>query len=336
VRANLTLESAACRHALRVTAAVAVGTVLYRVLELPRGYWIPMTALLVLKPEFHDTFSRGLARIGGTIAGALLATVVVTIAAPGHGALTVLVLVFVWCCYAVFRINYALFTVCLTAYVVFILMLSGVVEMTAATLRAEYTLAGGLLGLSLFALWPTWAGTTARGALADMLDAHGKYVDVLLGGYADPSHADLHRIAAIRAAARLTRSNTEAVVERMLSEPARRSTLPPRSAIGILAALRRHALAALALHAGLERGVPAPVPGMELLRTEMTAALAALASAMRTETAPPPLPDLRATQLALGATDALVNAETDLMVDSVNTLATLLAQLPRQDMLERA
>ena len=29
-----------------------------------------MTALLVLRPEYHDTFARGLARVGGTILGA--------------------------------------------------------------------------------------------------------------------------------------------------------------------------------------------------------------------------------------------------------------------------
>ena len=56
-----------------------------------------------------------------------------------------------WGCYALFRINYALFTVCLTGYVVFILMLSGVAEMTAASLRAMYTIEGGALALIVYA-----------------------------------------------------------------------------------------------------------------------------------------------------------------------------------------
>jgi hypothetical protein len=54
---------------------------------------------------------------------------------------------------------------------------------------------------------------------------------------------------------------------------------------------------------------------------------------VRNGTASAPLADLRSTQLALGASDALVNAETDLMVDSINTIASLLAQQARQDML---
>jgi uncharacterized membrane protein YccC len=324
LRANLTLQSAACRHALRVAAAVAIGTAGARLLALPRGYWIPMTALIVLKPEFHDTFIRGVARMAGTIAGVGLAAAVVHAFTPGRGALTMLVLASVWGCYALFRINYAMFTVCLTAYVVFILMLSGVAEATAAALRAEYTVAGGLLALLLYAVWPTWAGATARAALAAMLTAHSRYVRALLDAFADPSRVDLARINAIRADARLARSNAEAVVERMLAEPTRRAALTPRVTIGVLAALRRHALAALALHAGLERGVRAPVPGMALLADEMTAALATLAASMEAGTPPPPLQNLRATQLALGATDALVNDETDLMVDSVNTIGSLL------------
>src|SRR5439155_13401684 len=129
---------------------------------------IPMTALLVLRPEFHDTLTRGLARMTGTVTGAGVATLIVHYAAPGPGALMILVLVFVWGCYALFRTNYAIFTVCLTAYVVFILMLSGVGEMTAAVTRAVYTIEGGVLALAVYAVWPTWAGDSVRGALAGM------------------------------------------------------------------------------------------------------------------------------------------------------------------------
>ena len=95
-----------------------------------------------------------------------------------------------------------------------------------------------------------------------MLDAHGAYVDALLRRIRDPRRIDLdgssqtpHR----RAARALERRGG---VERMLAEPASRAALPPRVAVGLLAALRRHALGALALHAGLERGVDDPVRGM--------------------------------------------------------------------------
>ncbi len=327
LRANLTLESTACRHALRLAAAIALSTAIYRVMRLPRGYWMPLTVLLVLRPEFQDTFVRGVARIAGTILGAGLATLIVREFSPGPSALAALVLAFVWGCYAVFRVNYAIFTVFVTGYVVFILMLSGVGELAAATTRAIDTVAGGLLALAVYAIWPTWAATTVRSALAALLDAHGRYVVALLDSYANPPARDLVRLAHLRADARVARSNFEAAVERMLVEPSRRGLLRSRTAVGLLAALRRHALAALALHAGLERGVDGSSPGMARLSTEMSTSLTRLAEAVRSGTAPPPLPPLRQTQLALAkSVSHAVAEETDLMVDGVNTMAELLAR----------
>jgi uncharacterized membrane protein YccC len=323
--ANLTRRSTAFRHALRLGLTVGAATAVYHVLQLERGYWIPMTALLVLRPEFHDTFARGIARIAGTVAGAAVATLIVNAFNPGPIALTVLVLAFVWGCYALVRMNYAIFTVCLTGYIVFVLMLGGVAEMTAAATRALYTIAGGALALCVYALWPTWAASTARESLGAMLDEHGAYVRVLLRGYADPRAIDLDELSRIRIGARLARSNAEATVERMLAEPESRASIAPRVAVGLLAALRRHSLGALALHAGLDRGLSEPVRGMGQLTEEMTAALAQLAAAVRSGDAPAPLPPLRETQLALGATDALVGEETDLMVDSIKTIAALLS-----------
>jgi uncharacterized membrane protein YccC len=49
VTANLSLRSAVCRHAIRMAAAVAIAELLSRKLETPRAYWLPMTAVLVLK-----------------------------------------------------------------------------------------------------------------------------------------------------------------------------------------------------------------------------------------------------------------------------------------------
>ncbi len=331
LRANLTLRSAACRHAVRLAATVAVATSIYRLLALPRGYWLPLTAVLVLKPEFYDTFARGIARIGGTILGAALATLVTHAVAPGPRLLTGLVLVFVWACYALIRPSYAIFTVCITCYVVFLLMLAGVPELTAVTYRLVYTAEGGALALLLYAVWPTWTGAEVRPALAGLLEAHAGYVAALLDGYRDPGRADVRALGDIRIAARLTRSNAEAVVERMLGEPAARHAIPRAVAVGILAATRRHALAALALHAGLEQGGAAPVGGVDALAGQMTTSLRGLADALRRGIPPPLLPPLRQTQLALASGHGLLRDETDLMVDSVNTIAALLGGPPQSE-----
>jgi uncharacterized membrane protein YccC len=325
IRANLSPGSAACRHAVRLAIAVGLAEAMYRVASLPRGYWMPMTAALVLKPDFADTFTRSFARVAGTLLGAAVATAVVHFWSPPPFALVVLILVLVWACYAVFRVNYALFTVFLTGYVVFLLMLSGVAEMTASSLRAEYTIGGGVLALAVFAAWPSWAGRSVRAALAEMLDAHRAYVDLLLGGFESGQSPAAERLTQLRNVARLARSNAEATIDRMAREPAHAATLDPHVAVDVLAALRRNALAALALHAGLERGVDAPLPGVAPLRALIDRRLAGLAAAIRAGQPAGEMPELRRAHLALrGAAAERLGPETDIMVDALNTIAALL------------
>jgi len=307
--------------------AVGIETTIYQVMQLPRGYWMAMTALLVLRPDFHDTFARGAARMAGTVLGGGVATLLVTQVQPQPAGLTFLVLLFVWTGYAIFRMNYTLFTIAITGYVVFILMLSGVAEMTAVTLRAIDTIAGGCIALVVYAAWPTWAGSTVRSALATMFEAQSIYLHALLNAYADPKSADLARVTRLRGAARRARSNAEAIVERMLAEPERKATIQPRIATGLLAAIRRNALTALALHAGVERGVPTPSPKLAPLATAIKDSLSLLAEAVREGRAPRPLPPLRQIHRAMsGEISSLVEHEADLMVDTINTLAELLTK----------
>jgi hypothetical protein len=326
LRANLTIQSTACRHALRLAVTLAIATGLYQVLALPRGYWAPLTAVIVLKPEFSETFSRGIARVLGTLFGAGAATVITIVLEPGAVMLTALVLAFVWAGYALFRTNYAIFTVCITAYIVFLLGLTGVAEATTAEYRILYTTAGGALALIAYGVWPTWTGPQVRQLLADLLEALGRHTAAVLAGYADPAAVDLDVLQDLRAAGRLARSNAEAAVDRMLVEPADRQTLPPHVAMGVLAAARRYALSALALHAGLEHGPREVVRQLEPVGGRLQHALDALARAIR-DGGEPPVPAIAVLQPPMRTAAARrILDEVDMMVDSTQTVAALLAR----------
>ncbi len=52
--------------------------------------------------------------------------------------------------------SHAVYTVCITGYVVLLLTLAGVTGTTTAWYRALYTVLGGVLGLVVYAVWPTW------------------------------------------------------------------------------------------------------------------------------------------------------------------------------------
>src|SRR5215470_6044602 len=55
-------------YSLRLAITLGLTTEIYRRLNFPSGYWIPMTALLVLKPGLTDTVNRAIARLLGTLA----------------------------------------------------------------------------------------------------------------------------------------------------------------------------------------------------------------------------------------------------------------------------
>jgi hypothetical protein len=136
-------------YALRLMVTLGVSTEIYRRLNFSSGYWIPMTALLVLKPGLVDTASRAIARTLGTIAGAWLITILVAHISPTPLWLAVFTLIFAWLSYATLNVNYALFAVCTTGYIVFLLALAAVPEDVIAHRRALCTAIGGALALTV-------------------------------------------------------------------------------------------------------------------------------------------------------------------------------------------
>lgn len=133
--------------ALRAALILAVSAGIYRWLALPNGYWIPMTAAIVMKGTLLETVQRGLTRILGTFAGAALATLIAAAFRPDPWILAVLVVVFTGLSYLLVYVNYIAFAACLTSYVVFLLALAGLPENVVIAHRSMNTILGGLIAL---------------------------------------------------------------------------------------------------------------------------------------------------------------------------------------------
>ena len=134
-------------YALRLTVTVGLASELYRRLGIQSGYWIPMTALLVQKPAFFETLNRGLARVAGTLAGATLATLLAAHLHLNPWTLAALAAFFAFWCFATNSVNYGLFSVCITSYIVFLLSLNALPGPEIAHRRALCTAAGALIAL---------------------------------------------------------------------------------------------------------------------------------------------------------------------------------------------
>ena len=328
LRANLTLRSSAFRHAVRLGITVAAGAALYRALDLPHGYWVPLTVLFILRPDFGSTFTRGIQRCIGTVAGVVLATLLAAAFQPGPYALALLCTVFAVGIFAFLLANYALFTASVSAFIVFLVAFGGIPEYKAALSRLIASLIGGALTLGVYALWPTWERSTLPETTAELIERDRAFLSALLACWLDPG-SPREELSRARAQARVARTNTEAAVQRALGEPARNRTgFGADQATGVLASLRRFADGCLALEAYLEDAESSAPPEARVLAEQLDTALAELAAAAREHRAPVSLPPLRETQQALSArvgTTAPLAEESDRIVNSVLVAADVLS-----------
>lgn len=277
------------RFAIMLAAAMVAG----RYFAADRGYWIPLTAAIVLKPDFQTTFLRGFARIGGTLVGAVVASLV-TIVARGHPAIELGgIIAAAAAAYVTFNPNYALFTVAITSFVVLVLGMRGLPGTTAVEARLLDTLAGGALAMAGYLILPSWEYKRTRALLADLLDAQRRLADAILRAYADPSRDARAVIDERRNEVWRVRTTAEASIDRSRGEPQRAHSIGTGRALRILAATQRFGLASLALETVLEtRQRPAPA-GLatfaDSLGTEMRELARALREARRARFAQPPL-----------------------------------------------
>lgn len=136
-------------YAIRLAVTLAIGTEIYVRLHFASGYWIPMTALLVLKPGLTDTASRAIARTVGTLTGAILASYFIAGLTPGPLLLAAFTLLFAWLAFGTLNVNYAFFSAFLTAHIVFLLALANIPGSVIAERRAVCTAIGGALALAV-------------------------------------------------------------------------------------------------------------------------------------------------------------------------------------------
>jgi len=171
MRANLTWASDGFQHALRLAVVVTLATAVAHAIGFGRGYWLALTAVLVLRPEFSVTFTRGLSRAVGTFVGVGVATVVALLTHPHGWALVALVGGFVAVAGALFNASYAVFSVAVTGAVVF--LLAGLDANPTRTARDPLlaTVLGAAIALGLYAVWPAWGRRRGADTMAELADA---------------------------------------------------------------------------------------------------------------------------------------------------------------------
>jgi uncharacterized membrane protein YccC len=273
LRTHSSLRSPVGRHAVRLAFVVTAAEILARDTGLDRGYWVALTAAVVIRPEFAATFSRGLARMVGTSVGVLLAGLLAIVLHSSTPAEFVAIGLLCAAACSTFRVSYALFSGFLTGLVVLLVGIVTSNTLTVAVFRWEDTLIGGALALVVYGLWPTWSQQQAPWAFATLALRQRAYLSAVLTELGGVGSLQLEQIGRLARDARLAKADADEALARAASEvEGRRFSLTAGQ--GIRAALSRVSLATHGLRADLEGGrIERPMPEIVPLARALSAAL---------------------------------------------------------------
>jgi uncharacterized membrane protein YccC len=286
VRRELTWSSPVLRHAVRLSAAVAVGRLLAELLPQQHGYWAPLTALMVMRPDFAQTYQRGVARLAGTLVGVTLAGTLVALAHPGQWVSAALAVAAVWLLYLLLRTGYSIVSGCTAAYVVFLLEIVGSRWQQTVAERAWLTALGGLLAMLAYALFPTWETARLRDRLADWLAANGRYAVAVLDAFARPADRHPRQVRDALLDVRAARGQWERAAARAGAEPVRHRGLSRRSAREAQLALVTMGRVIMLMEAHLPRSDAAPSAGSAAFAERLGPAVTAATAAVRERRVP--------------------------------------------------
>jgi uncharacterized membrane protein YccC len=311
LRNSLSFRSSSFRHALRLGSTTAVAALLASAFHLARGYWIPLTVVLVLKPNFGGTLQRCVQRTSGTVLGALLAAVLLFAFRDPW----LLVAGLAGLAFATFTLrnrNYGLFALALTPTVMVMLDVTHPGTVIDSFLRILHTIVGSSLALlSGYLLFPIWERGRLPGSIAGAFRADAAFLRAfrnLLRGQEKRPMSEYRRDAAVAV------SNAATAAERLLSEPVHRRGNVEASLTAVnQTRLILHALAAISDYPARE---PIKLPSGDLTKLVdlLAKALDDLATGLEAGKDPERWPDLLALTESLegSLTTALPGQESDL------------------------
>jgi uncharacterized membrane protein YccC len=222
LRANWTMRSVMMRHALRVGVVAGVDVVLIRALNVQHGFWLAMTSIIVLQPYGSGTLRKSAQRVGGTIAGGVLAALLAAAVHTEAGVVAVITVTSVLTL-ATYAVDYAWYCFFLTP--TFVLMsLPHLRDWHFAEVRMGTTVLGALVSvLAMRVLWPEHEQIELGRLLGRGADAAATYVRAMVQFWsadaAERVAAEREVLAAARRRCGLTINDAEETLDRLMLEP---------------------------------------------------------------------------------------------------------------------
>ncbi len=215
------VDPALVRHTLRMMVLVAIGVIVFKVLHIPHGYWLPFSMIVVLQPDFGSTRKRAAERMLGTLAGGILASSLLWLHPPvGYLVAAVAVTIALFSCYV--KRSYGIAVIFITLNVVLLLEAHQPVTLAITLERLGCTLAGGSLALAAaWIFWPVWENQRFPAIMAAALDANHGYLKLVISRLEEGGPHD-ENLLLVRRSAESANSEAFSSLRRMGADPRNR------------------------------------------------------------------------------------------------------------------
>ncbi|HEX2145798.1 MAG TPA: FUSC family protein [Glycomyces sp.] len=282
LRGRLHRRDPVIHHALRRAGVIALAMAVGLAWPTAHGYWIPLTAWLVLQADFAGTLTRGVTRAVGTSGGVVLASLLGMLLPQDMLWLSLVVLAYALIAYLTRPVSMLVFAAAVAGFTVFQIDLSGESPVAAAFDRGACTLVGAALAIGFYTLVPTWQTRRLRDLLGDLIDAYRDYARLSLDRQAHPADYDRKVMHAAIDRIRARRSALSSAADQAKAEPVAGPGPLSADALGAEAALSRAGRALVAVNATLGRDEQAKgLAGVDTFADAVDAAYLRLAALAR-------------------------------------------------------
>ncbi|MCM4169596.1 hypothetical protein DHD08_18095 [Arenibacter sp. H213] len=215
---NLSIKSPIFRHSLRLTTAIILAYISGTALGIINTYWILLTLIVIMRPYYGLTKERSINRIIGTLAGAVIATIIILLTQNPvvYGVLAAISLTIA---FSLIQQSYRSAAAFITINVIFVYSLITPNAFEVIQYRVLDTVLGAVLAVvANYLFWPSWEAMNLDKFLTSSIRANAKYLIAIRHLYHNKQTTELdYKIP--RKEAFLSVSNLNAAFQRMTQDP---------------------------------------------------------------------------------------------------------------------
>ncbi|MDA2895305.1 FUSC family protein [Mycolicibacterium sp. BiH015] len=196
VRGHVMWHSPVLRHAVRLSVAVALACAIDRYSGGHYGYWIPLTVLMVLRPETAHTYTRCVGRLAGVVAGIVVASTLLFVVDSSLAVATLLAVVAIGMTYVVSGFGYVAMSAAVTTSAVLVLDAGHVDVPPSMSDPLLAALVGGGLAVISHVVLPDDELTRLAQRAGELLKTEIDYAAAVIKGYVHELDSPADEVAA--------------------------------------------------------------------------------------------------------------------------------------------